>query len=286
MILSSAPAAQVTTIAAWALGLPSLVALAGYAVAAALREPAGAALRAALFVGWIAHALAIFSDIAGVGSDSVIARFGFAPALSMMIWLVLAVYLVDVLIAVPLLGNLLPEKVSFLLSMRYYAGNWPASVWLFRGDSYRKLDRGLRKTSPWVYDQLSRFYDRRTAVGLVGKVMAFRLMHLHGRALGPLVRRAIDRPLGEYEWVDGELVCGLALGWNFGDGHLHDERLLASLQAQCGFEAGELRCIFIESQPLGRARLHWRIADAKLGVLEEGHVSVRELLARQPWDEQ
>jgi hypothetical protein len=170
--------------------------------------------------------------------------------------------------------------------MRYYAGNWPASVWLFRGDRYRKLDRGLRKTSPWVYDQLARFYDRRTAVGLVGKVMAFRLMHLHGRALGPLVRRAIDRPLGEYEWVDGELVCGLALGWNFGDGHLHDERLLASVQAQCGFEVGELRCIFIESQPLGRPRLHWRIADAKLGVLEEGHVSVRELLARQPWDEQ
>jgi hypothetical protein len=58
---------------------------------------------------------------------------------------VLAVYLVVVLIAVPLLGNLLPEKVSFLLSMRYYAGNWPASVGCSRGDSYRKLDRGLRR---------------------------------------------------------------------------------------------------------------------------------------------
>ena len=95
MILSSASAAQVTTIAAWALGLPSLVALAGYALAAALREQAGSALRAALFVGWIAHAVAIFNDIAGVGSESVIARFGFAPALSMTIWLVLAVYLVE-----------------------------------------------------------------------------------------------------------------------------------------------------------------------------------------------
>jgi len=95
MILSSASAAQVTTIAAWALGLPSLVALAGYALAAALREQAGAVLRAALFVGWIAHAVAIVSDIAGVGSESVIARFGFAPALSMTIWLVLAVYLVE-----------------------------------------------------------------------------------------------------------------------------------------------------------------------------------------------
>ena len=95
MILSSASAAQVTTTAAWALGLPSLVALGGYAFAAALREQAGPALRAALFVGWIAQAVAIVSDIAGVGSESVIARFGFAPALSMTIWLVLAVYLVE-----------------------------------------------------------------------------------------------------------------------------------------------------------------------------------------------
>ena len=34
-----------------------------------------------------------------------------------------------------------PARVSFLLAMRYYAGNWAYSVWLFRGDSYRKLER-------------------------------------------------------------------------------------------------------------------------------------------------
>jgi len=197
----------------------------------------------------------------------------------------LALYLVAVLVAVPLLGNFFPQKISFLLAMRYYAGNWPVSVWLFRAGSYRKLDQSLRKTSPWVYDQLERFYDRRTAVGLVGKVMGFRLMHLHGRALGMLLPKAIDGPLHEYEYLDGELVAGLTLGWNFGDGHLHDERLLAALQAQCGFEAGELRCIFIESQPLGGSTLHWRIADAKTGRLHEGRVPVRELLSRQPWDE-
>lgn len=95
MILSPASAAPVATVAAWALGLPSLIALAGYALAALLREPSGAALRVALFVGWVAHALAIASDIAGIGSTSVAARFGFAPALSMTVWLVLAVYLVE-----------------------------------------------------------------------------------------------------------------------------------------------------------------------------------------------
>ena len=45
------------------------------------------------------------------------------------------------LIAIPLYGNLVPSRISFLLAMRYYAGNWAYGIWLFRGESYRKLDR-------------------------------------------------------------------------------------------------------------------------------------------------
>ncbi len=81
--------------AALALGLPSLVAVAAYAVAVGLGERFAGALRAALVTGWVAHAIAIVVDIAGVGSDVVVARFGFAPALSMTLWLVLAVYVVE-----------------------------------------------------------------------------------------------------------------------------------------------------------------------------------------------
>lgn len=184
-------------------------------------------------------------------------------------------------VLVPILGNLFPEKISFLLSMRYYAGNWAYSVWLFRGESHRKLEK-LTTSSPWVYDQLARFYDRGTSVGLVGKVLGFRLMHLHGRALPLLVPKAVDR-LEDYEWLDGELVAGLALGWNFGDGHLHHEQLLESLQAQCGFEPGEVRCIFVESQPLFRKRLRYRIVDAATGEIERGELDVDELRSRQPW---
>jgi hypothetical protein len=192
-----------------------------------------------------------------------------------------AALLVTMLAALPLVGNFFPRRLSFLLAMRYYAGNWAYSIWLFRGETYRKLAR-LTASSPWVYDQLARFYDKGTAVGLVGKVMGFRLMHLHGRALPELLPKAVDR-LEDYEWLDGELVAGLALGWNFGEGHLHQEQLLASIQAQCGFEAGELRCIFVESQPFGRGTLGYRIVDAKTGVLESGELKVSDLRARQPW---
>jgi Transmembrane protein of unknown function (DUF3556) len=193
----------------------------------------------------------------------------------------LAGLLVALLIGLPLFGNLFPERLSFLLSMRYYAGNWAASVWLLRGESYRKLER-LTKSSPWVYDQLGRFYDRVTSVGLLGMLMAFRLMHLHGRCLPRLIPRAVPR-LQDYQYLDGEVVAGLALGWNFGDGHLHHEQLLAAVQAQCGFAPGELRCVFVESQPLGRARLRYRICDAATGQLERGELSIAELRQHQPW---
>ncbi len=192
-----------------------------------------------------------------------------------------AAFLLVMLVVLPLFGNFFPARLSFLMSMRYYAGNWAYSVWLFRGQAYKKLER-LTGSTRWVHDQLARFYDRSTAVGLVSAVMGFRLMHLHGRALPLLVPKAVDR-FEDYEWMDGELVAGLALGWNFGEGHLHQEQLLASIQAQCGFEAGELRCVFVESQPLGRSTLAYRIADARTGTIERGDLAVSELRARQPW---
>jgi len=193
-----------------------------------------------------------------------------------------AAFLVVMLVVVPLLGNLFPSKISFLMAMRYYAGNWAMSVWLFRAESYKKLEK-LKKSSPWIIDQLAKVgYDRSAAVGVLSKLMAFRLMHLHGRALAKLVPKAVDR-FEDYLWLDGEFVAGLVIGYNFGDGHLHDEKLLGAMQEQCGFEDGELRCIFIEGQPLGRSTLHWRIADAKTGARDEGQVSVKDLLGQAPW---
>jgi ABC-type uncharacterized transport system permease subunit len=77
---------------ALALGLPSALALVFYAVAALRSERFSAGLRAALVAGWLAHGVSIVVDIAGIGTGLPGARFGFAPALSITLWLVLAVY--------------------------------------------------------------------------------------------------------------------------------------------------------------------------------------------------
>jgi len=75
--------------------LPGVLALLLYAVAAVLPQRASAAARALLVAAWGAHALAIASDVSGFGSNDTGARFGFAPALSVTLWLVIAVYLIE-----------------------------------------------------------------------------------------------------------------------------------------------------------------------------------------------
>ena len=78
-----------------AVVLPSAVALIAYAIAALIAGRPGSAVRLPLLVGWAAHAVAIACDAASVGMPEPGARFGFAPALSVTLWLVLAVYMVE-----------------------------------------------------------------------------------------------------------------------------------------------------------------------------------------------
>ncbi|MEQ9365518.1 MAG: DUF3556 domain-containing protein, partial [Leptospirales bacterium] len=195
----------------------------------------------------------------------------------------IGLFLILASIVVPFAGNRWPQKISFLLAMRYYAGNWANSVWLFKGDSHKKLER-LTKLSPWVPDQLKFLYNETVAEAISGKVQAFRLMHMHGRAYQKLLPLAVNMDeYPQYTWMDGELIAGMVLGYNFGEGHLHGAQLLRSVQAQCGFEPGELRCVCLESQPIGRSTLDYNIYDASEGLQSSGQVDIKELRELQPW---
>ena len=73
----------------------SLLALLAYALAASLAERAPGGLRWYLLAGWILHAAAIGIDTSGIGTQVLGARFGFAPALSVTLWLVITVYVAE-----------------------------------------------------------------------------------------------------------------------------------------------------------------------------------------------
>jgi hypothetical protein len=90
----------------------------------------------------------------------------------------------------------------------------------------------------------------------------------------------------DYNLRDGEIVSGVVNGWNFGDGHFHDDQLIAAVQAQCGFADGDLRVVVLEAQPIHVQKQRYWIYDAASGPLEEGWVQVGDIAKRGPWLEE
>jgi hypothetical protein len=193
--------------------------------------------------------------------------------------------LIAALAAVPIAGNLFPKQISFLPAMRYYAGNWATSTWCLRKGAEDKIESGITKASSLVPKQLGRLYGPSTAELVIDKLMAWRSMHTHGRTLNGLVPRALASDEADYSLRDGEIIAGPLIGWNFGEGHLHNEQLLAAVQRRCRFDEGDVRVIILESQPIQTRRQGYRIVDAKTGLIEEGYVDVESMLSRQPWPE-
>ncbi|BCO46096.1 hypothetical protein MINTM002_17700 [Mycobacterium intracellulare] len=182
-------------------------------------------------------------------------------------------------------GNLYPRKVSFLPGMRYYAGNWDTTLWCVRPSADEKFRVGSRALGPMQHLQLERLYGSKeeTLVPL-HLALAFRGMNTHGRALLTLAHRAMaDYDEDDYNLCEGEVLCSMVLGWNFGDGHMHNECLIEALQQRCGFEPGEVRVVILDAQPIHRQRQEYRLVDAATGEFERGYCEVADMVVNQPW---
>ena len=184
-------------------------------------------------------------------------------------------------------GNLFPRKVSFLPGMRYYAGNWDTGLWCVKPSASAKIEANVVSIASMPQSQMERYYGSpENAMMMLYMGYAFRCFNTHGRAMFTLAHRAMaGAEESEYILLDGERICSTALGWNFGDGHLHNEQLIAALQARCNFEPGEVRIVLIDAQPIHRQTQQYRLVDAATGEFERGYVHVADMVTRQPWDD-
>lgn len=199
-------------------------------------------------------------------------------------WLVVA--LMAVIVTAIVVGNLHPPAVSFLPGMRYYAGNWDISTWCLTESATNKIHAQRIGLGMLQHKQLERLVGPENADISMHRGLAFRAMYAHGRAVITLLNRVM--PPGredDYAVVEGEMVAAYALGWSFGDGHLHNENLVRALQKRCHFEPGEVRVIIIDGQPIHRQRQQYRLVDAATGEFERGTFDVADLVVRQPWED-
>jgi uncharacterized membrane protein YkgB len=195
-------------------------------------------------------------------------------------WLTAAI--VAGLVFFPILGNFRPDKVSFLPSMRQYAGNWASAVWSFAPGAEQKLNNVTRSSKNQI-DQFVDFgYEPQWAEITMQHSIAWRTMHSQGRGLFSVLLKSLP-DIDTRTVREGEFACNSLIGFNFGDGHLHNEDLIAAVQKEAAFDPGELVVVWVESQAWGSKVQHYKVIDAALGVIERGTWKVADAVAEQPW---
>lgn len=194
----------------------------------------------------------------------------------------IAVAVVAAVLIWPIIGNIRPDLISFLVSYRQYSGNWAATVWAWKdAAAEKKLDECIARGGDQHASQIIDVYGEDLGELFTQKANAWRSMHSAGRSLHTLLAKYVD--MDTYRIREGETVVSGLIGWNFGDGHLHDEQLVAAVQDRCHYAPGDLVVVYTESQPIHRNYIEYRVIDAALGVVERGRYVVTDATEACPW---
>ena len=167
--------------------------------------------------------------------------------------------------------------------MRQYAGNWATATWAFAPGAEEKLNEHIVRPAKNTRTQLLASYPPEVADVVMHQLLAWRSMHSQGRALFSLMMRHLGDDIDTYTLREAEFSCNSLVAFNFGDGHLHDEKMIAALQRRCNFAPGEFTVAWIESQPIHKGTQRFKVIDAALGVIETGTYRVTDAINEQPW---
>jgi hypothetical protein len=193
-----------------------------------------------------------------------------------------------ILLALPVLGNLRPDLVSFLPSFRQYAGNWASAMWAFAPGAEEKLDAHLIKGAQMQLKQLQTpmpllGYEENIAEITLQILLAWRSLHSQGRGLNSVMINQLGADIDTYTLREAEFACNAIVGFNFGDGHFHDERLITAIQRRCHFAPGEFIVVWVESEPVWHGYQRYWVMDAAVGVVERGRWQVADCVNAKNW---
>ena len=109
----------------------------------------------------------------------------------------------------PIIGNNRPDWVSFLPSMRQYAGNWASALWAFAPGAERKLDEHLVKPANTQKQQLTDMFGEDAAELVLQHGVSWRAMHSMGRGLNSVMMNLLDEDIDSYYLRDAEALCNV-----------------------------------------------------------------------------
>jgi hypothetical protein len=114
-------------------------------------------------------------------------------------------------------------------------------------------------------------------------MLAWRSLHSQGRGLNSVMINQLDEDIDHYTLREAEFSCNAIVGFNFGDGHLHDQSLIRAIQRRCRFAPGEFIAVWVESEAVFSGVQRYWVMDAAVGVVETGIWRVRDAVAEKNW---
>jgi hypothetical protein len=156
-------------------------------------------------------------------------------------------------------------------------------MWAFAPGAEERLNEYLVKPAAMTINQLEQMYDRDTAEIVLQQTLGWRAMHSQGRGLNSIMINQLGADIDRYDLREAEFSTNCIVGFNFGDGHLHDRHFIESIQSRCGFEPGEFIAVWIESQPVHKNFQRYLVIDAAIGIVERGRYLVADAVNEQPW---
>ena len=94
------------------------------------------------------------------------------------------------------------------------------------------------------------------------QLLAWRSLHSQARGLNSVMMKHLGDDIDTYTLREAEFSCNAIVGFNFGDGHLHNQRLIEAIQKRCRFAPGEFIVVWVESEPVGSGRQQYWVMDA------------------------
>jgi hypothetical protein len=167
--------------------------------------------------------------------------------------------------------------------MRQYAGNWATGMWALAPGAEDKIDEHIVKSAKVPKVQLAAMYGEGEPEVVMQQILGWRAMHSQGRGLNSVMIEQLGDDIDTYTLREGEFCANAIVGFNFGDGHLHDRRMIEAVQKRCDFAPGELIVVWAESEALGSGRQEYLVIDAAVGVVERGSWAVKDAVREQPW---
>jgi hypothetical protein len=203
-------------------------------------------------------------------------------------------FLVLVLLIVPIVGQLFPKYVPFLLAYRPYAGNWRFTWHVIASKAHHKLRRLKTLEGVFVSEAASAnpaFEDNPHMCAQLEDMATGNMVFFpHYRPLVPIVER-LKKDNG---WTDHqdcatffqETFFNAVFGWCLGTGYYGGGAYFGALSSTCGFNAGE--CYFVCFEPHGLLdhTSEWFVVDVTKPdeKIIHGKCAYSELEKMQPWE--